>query len=299
MKRSLLTIIFLIALLNSNFAQHPAVSQPGYNPTVPRLISMRHEATSQIENLDKVSIEDFNNKTSLETINVYFVYEKDSTVGKSNGDSELFNPPAKLMDLYVIYNYNYRFHLESTSSFGEFLPKIKLTPTSFLKEATLTLYSTKKGKLKSTKIKKKEITAEVVSKELAISVSENLVPSNSYVELDIKIKSRYFTELTPIISNSRFDNKTLTINLPKLFSYDIKNINSAKTNSGEFELLHFVRDSGAGNGNIKVFDIGFDSYSWNDSTINEGMTKIPLNRVNFPVGSDIGIPPNELIVTTE
>lgn len=298
MKRTLLTIIFLIALVNSTFAQHPAVSQPGYNPTVPRLLSMRHVATSQIENLNKVSIEDFNSKICLETVNVYFVYEKDSTVGKSSGDSELFNPPAKLMDLYVIYNYNYRFQLESTS-FGEFLPKIKLAPMSFLKEVKLTVYSTKKGKLKYTIIKKKEITAEVDSNELAISVNEDLVTTNSYVELDIKIKSRYFTELTPTISNGGFKNKTLTINLPKLFSYNINSINSTKANSGEFELLHFVRDTGAGNGNIKVFDIGFDSYSWNNSAINEQMMNITLNRVNFPVGSDIGIPPNELIVTTE
>lgn len=73
-----LSLILLILFFCSYGQQHPAVSQPGYNPTVPRLISMQHKAVSHSFTQLKPTIDDFNNKVNTEDVNVYMVYTKDS-----------------------------------------------------------------------------------------------------------------------------------------------------------------------------------------------------------------------------
>jgi hypothetical protein len=61
-------------MINCFGQQHPAVSQPGYNPTVPRLISMHPKAVSHDDKPVRPTIQDFEQKVNKEEINVFVEY---------------------------------------------------------------------------------------------------------------------------------------------------------------------------------------------------------------------------------
>lgn len=294
MKNFRVFFILLIIPLTIQAQQHPAVSQPGYNPTVPRLFSMRHKATTLINKLEDVSFKDYHNKMNKEFIEVYFVYEKDSTIGKSSDHYELFHPPSKLMDLYIIYRYNYRFPLGPDNKLNLEVPKIEIPSNSYLKDLKITQHYLKKDKLQSVKLRNKNIILSNIDNKLGFSIEPSELIENSYLEVEIEIKSRNYSQLElTLTSDDNFDSE-LSISIPKLFSYKLNDTDSVKQ-TGKFELLHFTRLIGSGD--IEVFDVGFDSYSWSDDEFIKEMSKITLEKINYPNNSDIGIPLQLLLST--
>jgi len=298
-KISISTILFWITLTVYG-QQHPAVSEPGYNPTVPRLISMRHKAVSFTDKPMKMTIQDFEQKGNKEDINVYVVYEKDSTVGKSSGTEELFNPPQKLMDLYLIYEYTFKIYCYTKEEMNGKIPKINLESGGFVDELkVVTYYIDEKGKLKDKKIKKSSVISEVANGFLSIQLDQSQLIQNSFVEVNVQIKTRNFAKLVPSISPGDSFNKSLTVSYPIILNYKITDNSTLELKSSstsEFELLHFVRDSGAGNGNIKTLKVDSKIFSWKINT-NENKSKIEfeLEGLNIPLDSDIGVRPTDII----
>jgi hypothetical protein len=296
---SITTILFWLTL-TVNGQQHPAVSQPGYNPTVPSLISMRHKAVSFIDKPLKMTIQDFEQKQNKEDINVYVVYEKDSTVGKSSGTEELFNPPQKLMDLYLIYDYTYKIYCSTKEEINGRIPKIYLESGGFVDELkVVTYYIDDKGKLKDKKIKKSGFSSEVTNGFLSIQLDQSQLIQNSFVEVNIQIKTRDFAKLIPSISSGDSFNKSLTISYPTILNYKITDnpsLELTSSSTSQFELLHFSRDSGAGNGNIKTLKVDSKIFSWKISTKeNKYKIEFELAGLNIPLSSDIGIGPTDIV----
>lgn len=297
MTKSFLLIASFILVCNLAFAQHPAVFQPGYNPTVPRLIMMRHKALSKLDEFKDVTTKDFNNKINKENINIYFVYEKDPAIGTKRGnDSELFNPPAKLMDLYIIYEYNYRIHIHELDSLEKLMPIISLESDNTLHELKSTAYYVKDYKLKTIKIKNQDIKPDLANNELKFSLNKTTLPENSIIELKILIKSKNFGELKPSINSAGTYERKLIIGIPDIFDYDVKYGDLSTHKEGKFTLLHFLRDSGIGNGRINEFNVGFKSYMSENTDIISKTFPLILNKFNFPVESDIGITPEYLVL---
>jgi hypothetical protein len=295
---SISTILFWITL-TVHGQQHPAVSQPGYNPTVPRLLSMRHKAVSFTVKPLKVTTQDFEQKKNTEDISIYVVYEKDSTVGKSRGTEELFNPPQKLMDLYLIYEYRYKIYCSSKDEINERIPKINLKSGGFVNELdVVTYYIDEKGKLKDKKFKKSSINSEVANGFLSIQLDQSQLLENSFVEINVQIKTRNFAKLVPSISSMDSFNKSLTISYPIILNYKISDnpsLDLTSSSTSQFELLHFSRDSGAGNGNIETLKVDSKIFLWKIKTDTKYEIEFELEGINIPLGSDIGIRPSDII----
>ncbi len=294
---SISTILFLI-IITVFGQQHPAVSQPGYNPTVPRLLNMRHKAVSFIDKPLQITTQDFEQKQNKEDICVYVVYEKDSTVGQSFGTEELFNPPRKLMDLYLIYEYTYKIYCSNNEDINGRIPKINLESGGFVQELKVfTYYIDDKGKLKDKKIKKSSINSDVANGFLSIQVDQSQLIQNSFVEINVKIKTRDFVKLAPSISSGNSFNKSLTISYPIILNYkvaDNPSLELTSSSTSKFELLHFVRDSGTGN--IMTLEVDSKIFTWKINTKeNSYETEFDLDGVYIPIGSDIGIRPTDII----
>jgi len=287
-KRILLILLFPIGLIN---AQGRLNSQPGYNPIYPRLISKMHDydASTQLEKKDKFTLEEFNSKENYQRIETYFCYERDSILEKM-GDAVFFNPPKKLMDFFIVHHYNYK--LNSVSLFSEenfIIPEIPIPSKTFLESIKVKYYYLKKAKLKSGKLKKSEFSSNISQEKLIIKLSNTTIPQDSYVEIDIKLKSRNFEDVNPTISKN-IENSEYSIRIPKLLEYEVSPFETAIIEDGELKMLKFFRDTTDWDKMINAFEIGFRSYSWTGSKDSFLAPKLKLSQVKYPIGSDIGFP---------
>lgn len=294
--RQLFTSILFLTIICSYGQQHPAVSQSGYNPTVPRLIAMRHKAISHTFKSASPTIQDFDQKVSKAQINVYVVYEKDSIVGKSSGNEELFNPPKKLMDLYLIYDYIFKIFAPSKDGINEKIPKIALS--GFIDEIRVVNYFVdEKGKLKDKKIKKSGISTNIKNGVLSIALDKEQLTDNSCAEIRIQIKSRNFTKIIPSISNIDTFDMSLTFSYPTILKYKIpesRRLTMEPNSTSTFELLHFRRNEGAGNGNIDKMKVDCNIYTWKLRSEQLDVA-FELDGLNIPIQSDIGITSADIV----
>lgn len=296
--RQLFTAILFLAIICVYGQQHPALSDPGYNPTVPRLVSMRHRAISHTYKPTRPTIQDFEQKVSKEEINIYVVYEKDSTVGKSSGAEELLNPPQKLMDLYLIYEYTFRIFAPSKDVINENIPSINVVSGGFIDEVRVVNYFVDgRGKLKNKKLKKSGIITDIKNGILSVILDKEQLTDDSSTEISIRIKSRNFTKIIPSISDIDTFEKSLTLSYPAILKYKISEGSQFKIDSSStstFELLHFRRDAGVGNGNIDKVQVDTNVYTW---SLQGGQLNVvfELEGLNIPTDADIGISPADII----
>lgn len=295
-----LSLILLILFFCSYGQQHPAVSQPGYNPTVPRLISMQHKAVSHSFTQLKPTIDDFNNKVNTEDVNVYMVYTKDSTVGATYtaNHSELFFPPQKLMDFYLIYDYRFKFFVESKEMIRGIIPKIYLSGGYIAEVKAINYYKDGNGKLKDRKVKKSALNITTADGFFTLDPDISLIEDNSLIDLSIQVKSRYFTKIAPTITDNKSFAKSLTLSYPSIFKYTIPDKNNyelVSTSSSEFQLLHFRRNTGPGNGNIDI--VKTDATILNIKFISGSEPDIEFNMdgLTIPSQYDIGILSTDII----
>ncbi|MBW6498178.1 MAG: hypothetical protein K0B09_07310 [Bacteroidales bacterium] len=292
--RQFITTAILFLTIICTYGQHPAVSQPGYNPTVPRLFSMQHKAISHTFKQIKPNIQDFDQKLSKEEINIYVVYEMDSTLGRNSmSDRELFNPPRKLMDIYLIYEYTFRIYCQSKDLINENIPEINLSTGGFVDDIRIVNYFVdRKGKLKEKRIRKSAISADLNNGVLSVMLDKDQLTDNSFTEINIQIKSRDFKKIIPSISNKSFFDKSLTLSYPAIFNYEIptsNEFNLVSNSISTFELLHFRRDPGPGNGNIDKVIVDSKIYEWKLNQENQLNIEFDLWELNIPPLSDIGI----------
>jgi hypothetical protein len=260
---------------------------------------MRHKAVSHTYKPLRPTIQDFDQKVSKEEINVYVIYEKDSTVGKSSGNEELFNLPQKLMDLYLIYDYTFKIFAASKDVLNEKIPKISILSGGFIDEMRVVNYFVdEKGKLKDKKIKKSALSTDIKNGVLTINLDKEQLTDNSFTELSIQIKSRNFNKIIPSISNIDTFDKSLTLSYPTIFKYKIPESSEFKIESNStstFELLHFRRDTGAGNGNIDKIKVDSNVYTWRLLQGGQFNVEFELEGLNIPTQSDIGIRPTDIV----
>ncbi|MBX2969910.1 MAG: hypothetical protein KF803_11115 [Cyclobacteriaceae bacterium] len=292
--RILLFLLFPIGLIN---AQGRLNSQPGYNPIYPKLISMMHsyDASTQLGKKNKFTLEQFNSKENYQQIEIYFCYELDSTLEKM-GETIYFHPPKQLMDFYVIHHYNYRLNLNSAPFFSDDeikIPEITVPTHTFIKDIQAQYYYLKNGKLRLQKIKKNEILPKISQEKLVIRIN-TIKPAVSYIEIDIKLKSRNFEDINPMIVQD-IENIDCSIRIPKIFEYEITSSENVVIEDEKFKMLKFYRNTTNWDKMIEAFDIGLKSYSWNVSKGTFLTPKLKLKKIMYPIGSDIGFPIEYLV----
>ena len=299
MKHTFAVAILLLLASIELYGQHPATFQPGYNPTVPRLIMMKHKVVSVAEKPEILTIQDFEKKIDKEFISLYAAYEMDSTIWKDNSESRLFFPPAKLMDLYLVYDYNYKIYASSINEVNHKIPKIRLASGSYLQEIVVTVFNNEKGKLKSKNVKKKFIQSTINEGYLFVQIDQKQIISNAFVEVTIKLKSRDFEILEPSISSNQTFDKKLSIGMPAILTYDLltnnKEYELVQETASSFELLNFLRDPGVGA--IKKFKVDSKNYSWKVLRRDDGETSqgFGLQEVSIPLSVDIGITVSDIL----
>lgn len=300
MKNILLSLVFLIFLVVNCSGQFHDASNPNYNPTVPRLVSMRHKAISHKAVSMTTTAEDFRNFSNKENIDIQVIYEIDSRIGKSPGNSDLINVPRKLMEMYLIYNYRYRIFYSRADGISDKLPKIILTPGCSIKKVDIESIFMKAGNVKTKKLNKSTFKYELVDSTLVFQLIENNLSDSSYIDLNVQIKSKNFGQIEPSVNSSIDFHRTLTFSFPLIFAYkmpvrsDFENLSDS---TSTFVLLHFYRNPGAGNGNIDLVDVGSEIQSWkiiNDPDLHDERIVFSIDKVNIPAGMDIGFDPVEL-----
>lgn len=281
--------------MTSCFGQLDIVKQDNYNPTVPRLYSMRHKAVSHKYKIEKPTIQDFAQKVSKEEINIFVVYEKDSIVGRGAGNGELTRPPQKLMDMYLIYDYTFRIFTESKEEINR-IPKINILPGGFIEDVKIVNYFLdKKGKLKNHQFRKSDINIAFENGVLSVTPDKELLSNNSCTEVKIIVKSRNFIKIAPSLSNNGFFEKSLTISYPSIFNYKIPaEFKPGSIATSTYELLHFRRN--VRGGNIDIVRVDSKIYMW--SLFENGASNIEfeLEGITIPPQKDIGIAPTDMVM---
>ncbi|PKP48185.1 MAG: hypothetical protein CVT94_09175 [Bacteroidetes bacterium HGW-Bacteroidetes-11] len=301
MKNILLSSVFLIFFVVNCFGQFHDVSDPRYNPTVPRLISMRHKALSHKAVSMTTTAEDFRNISNKENIDIQVIYETDSRIGKSSGSDELINVPRKLMDMYLIYNYSYRIFYNRADGVSDKLPKIILTPGCSIKKVDIESIFMKAGNVKTKKLNKSTFKYELVDSTLVFQLNEINLSDSSYIDLNVQIESKNFLQIKPSVISSIDLSKMLTFSYPMIFTYNMpvrSDFELLSDSTSSFVLLHFYRNPGAGKGNIDLVEVNSRIQYWRiikDQNQNDERIVFVLDKLNIPPGMDIGIDPVELL----
>lgn len=300
MKKALAFFLLLLIYHTHYGQQHPAVSDPRYNPTVPRLLMMNHKVNSRDSQSLKPVVFDFEKKISREDIDIYTVYEMDSTVGTTQGNAELFNPPKKLMDIYLIYEYNFLIYCQSKDSVNARIPGIDLNDSRGFVESVKIVnhFIDGKGRQKNNRIKKSGYNAIIKENVFLLNIDEGQLLNNSFTEVTVKIKSRNFNRIVPSFSSISASGKSLTFSYPLIFNYEtIKNEDVLLVNEffSTFELLHFRRNTGPGNGNIDRVITDSRMFVWEINPDKAVEIEFELNGISIPQGMDIGISASEII----
>ncbi len=286
-----LFIIILFSLNLKVIAQRPA-DMPGYTPLVPRLMSEHHKENSNNLTIDKLSNADFNRKTPLESINIYTTYEFDMDIAKDN--KSLTNPPEKLMIFDIVYSYRYLIPNHSNQNINELLPTINLG-------SDLKLYSLKanylygdKGKMKSKKISKNQISTDTTSNQFTIRLDESIIPNNTILELTIEFSSQTFNTIKPTFNNKGNFERQLIFSLPGIFEYDLHQKNTTLELVSEdayiFKFLNIHRNTNDWNRIVEVFKNEYQSYSWKVTSNSQIDLTFELQGLRVPINIDIGVP---------
>jgi len=301
MKHFTIILVLLFIAFVKSFGQFPDLSDPRYNPTVPNLLRLQHKAVSHKASPMITTLDDFRNTSNIENLNIYVIYEMDSKVGKSTGNADLYKVPKKLMDMYLIFDYRYRIFYTTIGGISDELPKIKITSNEKVNEIHGEYLFVKAGEVKEKKLNKSTINYVLIDSTLLINLNESNLIDSSYVDIKVQIKSRVFLRINPTISHSSGFLKTLTLSYPMVFSYKTpfcSGLEQSYDTISTFNLLHFHRNPGAGNGKISFVDVGSRIQTWKIiDKLGQNCEKIEftLDNLNIPPNFDIGIDPIDLV----
>lgn len=296
--KKIMILIFMIQIAGWSFGQQN-LRTPEYGKTLSNLFSLNHKAVSYPEVPPQITIQDLKSKVNKEDVVVFFVYETNSEFKRNDGSRSTQN--NKLMEFYIVYDYNYRIYYASKGKPINEIPKIKLADGCTVSKVTFKNYFIdENGKLDYKQLKKSALNMENVKGLLSMQIEDNYLKDSSLLEIHIKVISNKFLKVEPSISNIESYEKHLVVSFPAIFNYKIspesKNAFSSHATSS-FELLNFIHTSGIRNGNIEKKQSISQIYSWDNNAI--GATdfepKFELNGIKFIPNTDIGITENEIL----
>lgn len=301
MKQIVILFGILIIATSHTYGQFPDLSDPNYNQTVPNLLRMQYNEISYNVSPIILTLTDFQNISNKEYIDVYVVYTMDSKVGKNTTSKDYVTVPKKLMDMYMIYDYSYLIYYSAKEGISDKLPQFSVKPEYSIKKITGENIFLKKGEIKERKIKNSSIGTDLIDSTLKIQLDESNLIDNSYVKINIQIKSRNFLKINPSYSPLTEFSSILTLSYPTIFIYEtpiIAGLEQLSDSTGSFNLLHFYKDPGVGNGHISLVDVGSKIRSWRiirKPDQNFKRIEFILDKISIPPNLDIGIDPVEFV----
>lgn len=305
MKRIIILFGILIFITSNTFGQFPDLSNPNYNQTVANLIRMQHYEKSNTVSPIMTTLSDFQNTSDKEYIDIYFIYKIDSKVGKNATLLGNTIVPKKLMDMYIIYDYTYLIYYSDIDSISDRLPQILMKPEYSITKIKAENVFLRKNKIKERKFRNSSIATNLIDSTLKISINESEIAKNSYVKINIQIKTKNFLKISPSYSPLTEFSSILTVSYPSVFIYEtpvISGFEQISDSTGSFNLLHFHKDPGVGNGHISLVDVGTKIRSWEIMDKPDQKLKrieFMLEIINIPPNLDFGIDPVELVSIDE
>ncbi len=298
MKQTIGFLILLFLVLEMH-GQGPA-NNPDYNPLIPKLLSIRHEANSNTIKYRKFSEDILSSKQLNESINIYVEYELDLEVAK---DPKLAKkPPEKVMDLNLIYSYRYLIPYSSIENLNKLLPEIELKNNQIIQTINASNYSMKKGKAKKVRIKNKKIKIDTSEQKLTIRFVSEAISNSGFLELLIKTKTQYFNTLDPTFNTNGEFTRLLTISIPDIFKYQLPSDSAMfklqSKKKGQFIFLDI--DRGSRDWDNIIDEYWTDCYTYTYKVISKAKsltnTSFKIEKLELAPGIDIGIPPSDLLL---
>jgi hypothetical protein len=289
MKLKLCIQIILLLITHSVFTQSQPGS-PGYSPLPAKIVSEDFKSSTKPKDKDELSISDFSESIRSEVLNIYANYEIDSLgVFDSHGDFRPVN--SKFMDLYLIYEYKYRVSMDDVKNINKLIPKILSNTRDQLMTIRLTTYSFVKGKVKSRKIAKKYFQYAIEDGSLLIDIEHSQL-TDSYIDIDILIKSRDFITLDPILTDGKYFSRSLKSSLPSFLLYSFPGVEDGyklvSTSESYFKVLELDRESKDWDSVTKEHSVVVNNKSWLINQDNGHIKPIELNGIDPTFHIDMG-----------
>jgi hypothetical protein len=253
-------------------------------------VSEDFKSSTKPKDKDELSISDFSESIPSEVLNIYANYEIDSLgVFDSHGD---FRPvDSKFMDLYLIYEYKYRVSMDDVNNINKLIPKILSNTSDQLMTIRLTSYSFVKGKVKSRKITKKYFQYAIEDGSLLIDIEHSQL-TDSYIDIDILIKSRDFITLDPVLTDGKYFSRSLKSSLPSFLLYSFPGVEDGyklvSTSESYFKVLELDRESKDWDSVTKEHSVVVNNKSWLINQDNGHIKPIELNGIDPTFHIDMG-----------
>jgi hypothetical protein len=161
--------------------QMPMTSDPSYNSTVPRLMMLKHNESSNPLASKKISKADFDGKVSTKETNIFVTYKRNANTGKGIGyDNDLKSPPKRLMDFHLIYRYSYNVFIDEATVSNGLHFNIGLTPNDKVESISLENHVLQNGKISSNKISPKAYETSQNDSSITINVGASKLATGSF-----------------------------------------------------------------------------------------------------------------------
>jgi hypothetical protein len=272
---------------------------PVYAKTLSNLFKLDHKAYSyNPKNLSVITISELESKTNKEDVVVYFVYEV-----YSEFEGNRFKPisTAKLMDIYIVYDYCYKIYFTNDKMLKVKTPMITIPNGSTLSKLTIKNYfKNEEGVIESKQLKKSAYKTENVNGLFSMQIDDNSLVDGSILEIHAKVISKNFHIIQPSISNADIFEKSLILSFPTIFKYNVpefKNYELISQTTAPFILLNFMRPFGNRNGEIEKVNSDSNIYTWKISKLSTTNLnpEFELNEFMLDKDTDIGMEKEEIL----
>jgi len=281
--------ILLILLTQSIIAQSKPGS-PGYSPLPAKIVSVDFKSSTKPKKKGKLSFSEFLETKPSEFLHIYSNYEMDSA-GVFDSKGHFVSVDSKFMDLYLVYEYKYRVSLEDIENINNLLPKIFSMKGDQLLKINIVSYSSKKGKVKSRKIKKKFLKYSIKDGYLLLDIDKSQL-IDPYIEINVLIKSRNFIQLTPLLTDGKFFSRYLECSLPAFLLYSFPGTNEGyelvSTSESHYKVLELNRSSDDWDMVTREYNVTVENKSWTITQKSDNIKPIELTGIDPSFTIDMG-----------